>query len=448
MVTGLGLLGIFLFVITFVIFVIIKFHLNPFIALLISSLLTGFLVGMPILEVSEQIAVGFGNTLKGIGIVIGLGIILGRLLSESRATEKIAHGLVKLVGEKHAPLAVVFTGYLVSIPVFMDAAFVILISIIKKLSHLTKTPIITLVAALSISLLTSHNLIVPTPGPVDVATNMQISMGMFSLYAIIVGLPAVLVGGWLYGIFLGKKDTRLAQNQIEEEDIATPKEQPSGFLSFFILLLPILLILLGSIMSLTLDEGTKLYSFFSFIGDKNMALLITVLIGGIALRKYFVRPANQIMAEAAEKSGMILLITGAGGAFGFIINSSGIGSYLVETLSSGHLSVLLTGFILAAVLRGALGSSTVALVTASSILGPTVVNAGVSPILVAIAVCAGGNCLSLPNDSGFWVVTRFSGFKLAETMKAWTLGASLAGVVAFIGVLVLSLFSGILPGLH
>jgi GntP family gluconate:H+ symporter len=131
-----------------------------------------------------------------------------------------------------------------------------------------------------------------------------------------------------------------------------------------------------------------------------------------------------------------------------VINSSGIGSYLVETLSAGNISILFAGFILAAVLRGALGSSTVALVTTSSILGPLVLQSGTSPVLVALAVCAGGNCMSLPNDSGFWVVTRFSDLKLSETLKAWTLGASLAGVVAFIGVLILNVFASVLPGLH
>jgi len=448
MVTGWPLLVIFGVAIAFVLVSIIKFRLNPFVALLLTSILTAFLARMPLADSSRYVAVGFGNTLKGIGIVIGLGIILGRLLSESRATEVIAESMVKAVGKKHVTLAVALTGFLVSIPVFMDAAFVILVSITKKLSNLTKTPMITLTGALSISLLVSHNMIVPTPGPVEVANNTKAGMGAFCIYAVLVGLPAVLIAGWLYSKFIGRNVTEFAPDEAQSEESGMIEKKPSAMLSFFILMLPMILILFGSIMAMVLEAGTSRHSFFTFIGDKNIALLVTVLLAAVALKKYTVRPMNQVMSEAAEKSGMILLITGAGGAFGMVINSSGIGSYLVETLSAGNISILFAGFILAAVLRGALGSSTVALVTTSSILGPLVLQSGTSPVLVALAVCAGGNCMSLPNDSGFWVVTRFSDLKLSETLKAWTLGASLAGVVAFIGVLILNVFASVLPGLH
>lgn len=448
MVTGPLLLVIFVISIAFVLFIIIKLKLNPFIALLLTCILTGILVQMPLPQIAKNIATGFGNTLEGIGIVIGLGIILGRILSETHATDKIAHTMVKAVGEKYTPLAVTLVGYLVSIPVFMDAAFVILISIVKKLSNITKTSIVTLVSALSISLLTSHNLIIPTPGPVEVASNLKVNLGIFTLYALIVALPTVLIGAWLYGVFIGKHETRIAD---DPGSISKPEEivnQPSTFLSFFTLLLPIILILLGSILSLILQKGTAANSFFSFIGDKNVALLISVIFAFFALKKYSSHSMHDIMMEAGEKSGMILLITGAGGAFGYVISSSGIGNYLVGTMSSWNVSIILTGFLLAAVLRGAQGSSTVALVTASAILGPIVYQSNVSPILIALAIAAGGNCLSLPNDSGFWVVTRFSDFELRETFKAWTLGATFSGVVALIIIMILSLLSNILPGLH
>mgnify|MGYP006293562155 CR=1 FL=1 len=449
MVTGPLLLGIFVLSIAFVLLVIIKFKTNPFISLLLTCLFTGILVGMPLPDISKSMAVGFGNTLKGIGIVIGLGIILGRILSESHATEKIAETLVRAVGNKRSTLAVALTGYLVSIPVFMDAAFVILISVVKKLSNITKTPMITMVGGLSVSLLVSHNLIIPTPGPVEVANNVQVSMGAFSIYGLLIGLPAILVGGWLYQRFIGRKDATYFETEgMVVDQAVSDSKKPGAFASFFVLILPIMLMLVGIIMALILSPDTRAHALFAFIGDKNIALLASVLFGTILLGKYMTRPAGQIMSEAAEKSGMILLITGAGGAFGYIINSSGIGNYLVDTLSAGNVSIIWTGFLLAALLRGALGSSTVSLVTASTILGPVAILSGTSPILVALAICAGGNCLSLPNDSGFWVVNRFSGFSLKQTFTAWSLGATLAGVVAFVCVLILSAFSGVLPGLH
>ncbi len=446
MITGPWLFVVFIFSIVFVLISVIKFHMNAFIALLLTSILTGLLVNMPLSQISENIAIGFGNTLKGIGLVIGLGIILGRILSVSVATEQIAQALIRAVGEKNAPLAVAFTGYLVSIPVFFDAGFVILVSIIRKLSSLIKRPMIMLTAALAIGLITSHNLIVPTPGPVEVANNLKMSIGVFVIYALILAIPGVLLG-WLYSIYLGKKETFVAE-AAENTETAPKNIQPSTTLSFLALLLPIVLILLGSVMTLVLSRGTLAYEIFAFIGNKNMAMLISVGVAILALAKYIPGSANQIMMEATEKAGLILLVTGVGGSFGYVIDKSGIGLYLVETLSAAHISILFTGFILSAVLKGAQGSSTVALVTASSILGPIVAQTNVSPVLIGLAICAGGNCLSFPNDSAFWVVTRFADLKINETIKAWTVGATLSGGVIFLFILVLSQFAEFLPGLH
>ncbi len=175
---------------------------------------------------------------------------------------------------------------------------------------------------------------------------MKISMGIFTIYALMVGLPMVLIGGRLFGLFIGRKETRIAEEDIPEEVEAATEKQPSGFLSFFVLLLPIVLILFGSIMALILENGTGAYNFFPFIGNKNIALFISVIVASIMLNKFVVRPMSQIVVEAAEESGLILLITGAGGAFGYVINNSGIGSYLVETLSSWNISMVVTGFIL------------------------------------------------------------------------------------------------------
>lgn len=269
---------------------------------------------------------------------------------------------------------------------------------------------------------------------------------VFVIYALILAIPGVLLG-WLYSIYLGKKETFVAE-AAENTETAPKNIQPSTTLSFLALLLPIVLILLGSVMTLVLSRGTLAYEIFAFIGNKNMAMLISVGVAILALAKYIPGSANQIMMEATEKAGLILLVTGVGGSFGYVIDKSGIGLYLVETLSAAHISILFTGFILSAVLKGAQGSSTVALVTASSILGPIVAQTNVSPVLIGLAICAGGNCLSFPNDSAFWVVTRFADLKINETIKAWTVGATLSGGVIFLFILVLSQFAEFLPGLH
>jgi GntP family gluconate:H+ symporter len=446
-VTGPLLFIAFVISIGFILISVIRFKMNPFIALLLTCLLTGFMVRMPLTGIGENIALGFGNTLKGIGIVIGLGIIFGRILSESGATEKIAHTLVQYFGEKRSPLAVNITGFLVSIPVFIDAGFVILISVVKKLSVISRQSMLTLVTALAVGQITSHNMVVPTPGPVEVANNTSVSMGIFTVYAVLVGIPAALLGGWLYGIFIGKKAPDTQENNHLFEETPTHKSLPSAFLSFSILLLPIILILTGSIVALVLQEKSWAYGFFSFIGNKNIALLISVLVGSLLLNRHMIHDLSKVVAEAGEKAGMILLITGAGGSFGYIITASGIGSYLVDTLSSWNISIIVTGFLLSVLLKAAQGSSTVALIMASAILGPLISTSTASPILVALAICAGGSCLSLPNDSAFWVVSRFSNFTVKDTLKSWTAGSTISGLVSFAIIFLLSLLSDKLPGL-
>lgn len=440
MVTGHLLPVIFFAAIIVLLVLIIRLKVNPFLALLIVSILTGFAVKMPVGEISENIGVGFGNTLKGIGIVIGLGIVLGKILSEAGATETIARLLIDKIGKKNAPLALSFTGLIVSIPVFFDAAFVILVSLARNISRISKIPVIILSSSLAIGLIISHNMIIPTPGPVDVGTSLEVGFGSFATMAILIAVPAVLIGGWLYSIWLGRRDKTVVERESESPHTPEDKGRPGAFVSFTALLLPIILILLGSAMSFAMPEESVSKQLFEFIGNKNTALLISVFAAIFMLRKYLVKSVNQLIVEAAESSGMILLITGVGGAFGYIVYLSGIGEYIVTTLTGLNISIITTGFLLAAVLRAALGSSTVALVTASTILAPVALQTDVSPVLTAISITLGGLCLSLPNDSGFWVVSRFSGLTITQTLKSWTLGSTIAGVTGFIIVLIINSF--------
>lgn len=457
MVEGPLLLVIFVFSIAILLVSIIKFKVNPFIAILSTAILTGFMVRMPMNEIGSTMTKGFGNTLGGVGIVIGLGIILGVLLAESNAINQIAEGLLNKVGTKKAPLAINLTGYLISIPVFQDAAFVIFMPLIRNIAQKIKKPLIVLVAALGVGTITSHALVIPTPGPLAVADNMGANIGLFLIYAIIVSIPATLVGGWYYGSFLGRRkeyaeldsvaETALTLDDEGDSTSTQLQERPSLFLSLFVLILPIILILFGNILRLLLPEGATGTVFLGFIGDKNVALLIGVLFAIVTLKKYFRVSVEDLVIKAAQSAGIIFLITGAGGAYGTIINSSGIGDYLVVSMTNLSISLIVLGFLLSQILRAAQGSTTVALVTASAILGPAAATMGISPILVGLAICAGGIGLSLPNDSGFWVISKFGNLSVKDTIKAWTVGGTISGVTAFVMVLILSLFSGILPGL-
>lgn len=452
------LIGVFVVALAFVLVSIIKFNLHPFLSLLLGGLIMGILAGLPLTDVSTGLAAGFGSTMQSIGILIILGVALGNLLHLSGCTSQIAALMLKATGQKRAGLAVNLTGYIVSIPVFFDAAFVILVNLVKSLSRKGKIPFVSLVTALAVGLITTHALVIPTPGPVAVAGTMEANVGWFLLYSIIVSLPASIVGGVVYGKLLGKNekyanDFANAFDDVDEEtEFESDKNLPSGGLGIFLIFLPIFIILLGTIAYMVCEEGTMAYTVFAFLGDKNIALLIGVLVAFFALKKYIKESFNEMVTDATTQSGAILAITGAGGAFGNIINATGIGDQLVEGMTGltegAGVAMIIAAFVISQVLRAAQGSTTVALVTTSAIFAPIVAGmAGASPVLVGLAICAGGIGLSLPNDSGFWVVSRFSKFDVKETMKVWTVGGTLSGITALIIVIILSLFSSSLPGL-
>jgi GntP family gluconate:H+ symporter len=449
MVTGLPLLLIFLLAIALLLTLLIRFKANPFPALLAVSLLTALLARMPVKEIGAAITAGFGSTLGGVGIVIGLGIIMGAILAEAQATGQIAKSLLDRIGKRNAPLAMNLTGYFIGIPVFMDAGFVILMPLARQLSRSTRRPLIIFITALSFGLLATHSMVIPTPGPLAVAENMGVDIGIFLLYALLVSLPASLAGGWLYGLFLGKRVTyteAAPEEDLQEKEFSAG-DRPSGSLSLFVLLFPILLILLGSTLKVLLPAGSPVGQTFGLLGEKNIALLLGVLLAIVTMQKFIKKPVGEVIAGAAGSSGQILLITGAGGAFGSVINKTGIGNLLVELLTGFNISLIVLGFILSALLRGAQGSATVALVTASAIVGPMVARFGASPVLTAVGICAGGLCMSLPNDSGFWVVSRFAGMSVPETFKSWTAGGIIGGTLALLLTLLLDQLKGFLPGL-
>ncbi|ETA80706.1 GntP family permease [Youngiibacter fragilis] len=447
MITGSMLLVIFVVAIAALLLSIIKFKANPFLALMGVSILTGLMVRMPLPDIASNISKGFGNTMGGVGIVIGLGIILGQVLAESRAINAIANGMLKTVGSARANLAINISGWLISIPVFQDAAFVIFMPLVRQIQKSTKKPLVALVTALGVGTIASHSMIIPTPGPVAVAGNMGVNIGSFLFYSLIVSLPATLIGGVLYSKFLEKRADKNAYLPKADHEVAVDnRPMPTMKLSLSVLLFPLLLILVGSIAAMILPKENAIRPIFAFFGDKNIALFIGVIVAFLALGKYFDKSTETVIKEATISAGLIFLITGAGGSFGTVINTSGIGQYLVDTLTNMNVSIIVLGFILSQLLRAAQGSTTVALVTTSSILGPLVAGTAASPVLVALAICAGGIGVSLPNDSGFWVLSNYSGLSVQDTIKAWTVGGTIVGASAFMIIMALSAMP-FLPGL-
>jgi len=448
MVTGPMLIVIFLLALAALFFLILKVKVEPFLSLILVAFATALVIGMPIQDIPGVVTTGFGNTLAGVGILIGLGVIFGQFLAASGAVEKIAQAVLKVFGSKKSAAGLGLTGTIVSIPVFFDAAFVILSGLVKSLATKTGIAVMSFVTALGVGLIVSHNMVAPTPGPLVVAENTGADLGLFILYGILCSIPATLVGGYLYGMYIGKRLKHSGEIEVEgaPEQQAKPRKEIGTGLSFAMLALPIVLILLNTIAELAFPD-TVLSTICNFIGDKNIALLISTVVAIVVLRPYISEDYNDLYSEAINSAGIILLITGAGGAFGAVINKSGIGDYFIGVMQDMSIPILLLAFIFSQILRASLGSATVALVTTSSILGPMIGDLGVSPILLGLAICAGGIGLSLPNDSGFWVVSRFGKLTVPQTLKAWTLGGFIAGLTALATVFALSLFSGILPGI-
>ncbi len=458
--TGLIITG-FIIALIFVLVSIIKFDLHPFISLLLGGIVMGAIAGLPLMDIATGLADGFGSTMASIGILIILGIILGEILNESGSMSQIANLLIGAFGKDNTPAAMNLTGFVVSIPVYFDAAFIILVNLAKSIAYQGKIHFVRLVTALAVGLIVTHAMVIPTPGPTAVAGTMGANIGWFILYGIIAALIGSYVGGVLYGNRLAKQEAfkeNFAQDfdDIDDSDFTDDSPKPTGGLSMFLVLLPILLILFGTVGGMFVEEGTTVHTILSFVGDKNIALLISVLVAYFALRKYLENGFSEIVGNATTSAGSILAITGAGGAFGSIITMSGIGDVIVEGLagfvggSAGAVGIFLIiiAFAVSALLRIAQGSTTVALITTASIFSPIVAGIpGVSAVLVGLAICAGGAGFSLPNDSGFWVISNFAGFDTTETIAAWTVPASIASVTALVVLVILSFFTATLPGL-
>ena len=453
---------IFLISIAVLLLCIMKLKLNPFVALLVVAILTGLATGMPlmtktledgtqVLGIGTVIQNNFGSTLGSIGMVTGLGVMLGMFMYESGGINNICNAILKALGPNRSQYAVATAGFITGIPVFGDVVYIMFAPMLRALSKKTGYSMAAYAGAISVATTCTFALVLPTAPPLAVAANMDINVGLFFPYALLSAFVGMFAGGIVYGGIINKMDKKSGKvwdfSDLDEEaaELDTSNSM-SGAKAMSILLVPILLILLGSFSAFFLSEGPVL-TVLSFLGDKNIAMLIGVLYGAFISRPYLKRSITEIMSDGADSVGMILLITGAGGAYGGILKACGIATVITDTLMGFHMPVLVMCFVIAQVLRCATGSTTTALTTTSAIVASVATTAGVSPILCAIAVCAGGIGLSLPNDSGFWAINRFFHIDLNDTFRGWTFGGFVAGVTILIFVCILSMFQGVLPGL-
>ncbi|WP_346234786.1 GntP family permease [Lysinibacillus telephonicus] len=432
----------------FVVFATAKLKLHPFLALIISSFFVGIASGMPLLDVVTNINTGFGSLMTSIGIVIVAGTMIGVILERSGAAYRMAEVVLRIVGPKRPQLAMSIIGYIVSIPVFCDSGFIILSSLQKSLAKRAKVTIASMGVALATGLYATHVLVPPTPGPIAAAGNIGATdyLGTVILVGLIVAIPAVFVG-YLWAVKVASK-IQVPLDQEEaldyEEVIKSFGEMPSTFKSFFPIILPIVLIGIGSIAALVGDPESTFNMILRFLGSPIVALLLGVFAAFPLLPKLNEETLTGWIGDSLKDAAPILLITAAGGSFGTIIKETGVGDLLQQmdlgSLATGSL-FLLVPFIIAAALKTAQGSSTTALVITSTLVAPMLVTAGIEgafPLaLVVMAIGAGAMTVSHVNDSFFWVVTQYSGMEVTQAYKAQTMATLLQGVTTIVFTIIL-----------
>lgn len=445
------LIVILLIAICLLMFTICKLKWNAFFALFVISLLTAVAAGTSIISATSTFTSGFGSTLAGSGPVIALGIMLGEFLFISGGMTSIANGLVNKLGASRSPEAIGIAGFIAGIPVFGDVVNIMFGPMCRMMAKKTGISIRAFACTLSVATLITGSLVIPTAAPLTVATALELDLGVFFVYALIVSIVA-MIPLFPYAKWLAKKDER-ENRQYDFSDIADAEEtapdgkQISFMTALSIIFVPILLIVIGSFGKLVVESGTVIYTILNFCSNKNLSMLVGVLYAAVITRPYIKEQAGKIMDNACKKAGIILLVTGAGGGFGAVLKDTGIADVLAEAMCAWPISLLLVCFIMAQIIRLAQGSVTVALTTTAAIMYPTIIATGASPMLCGLAICCGSIGGALPNDSGYWSTVNFFQISEGDCIIAKTIPGFLVGVAGLIATFLLQLCAGFLPGL-
>lgn len=428
----------------------LKVKANAFISLLATALVMGLLSGMSGPATIKAITGGFSGTVKSIGIVIIFGIMVGNFLDAAKGTNRMALDTIRMVGQKHASLAMAITGYIVSIPVFSDAAFVILSPLLKALHKKSGIPLAILAVSLSAGLLATHVYVPPTPGPLAAAGLLGIDLGQSIMWGAFAAVFMTLFG-WIFAelYFRNKPESyyTFRSDEEQEKEMVQPTLEedsnlPGTWASLLSLLLPIILILLNTSCSMLLPKGHYIRNVTSFIGDSNIALAIgsvaAIMTLGGRLGK---EKVLKIMDKSLSDAGSIVFITAAGGALGAVLKQSHAGASLANLVINTGLPFILIPFVISGLLKIVQGSGTVAVVTAATLCAPIASKLGLNPILIFLASGAGARSCCHVNDSFFWVYTNCMGFDMKtglRTLSISNVAMALGGLFAtYIASLVL-----------
>ncbi len=430
----LGILLLFL--------LILVVRLNAFIAFILVGLAIGMGQGMELNAIVESIEKGIGNTLGFLVMILGLGAMLGKLVAESGAAQKITNGLIQLFGVKNTRMAVMLTGFIVGVTMFYSVGFVILVPLVFTVAAATGLSLISIALPMLAALSVTHGFLPPHPAPTALSVMFEADMGKTLIYGVIVAIPAILISGPILTRFIPKVEAKPLKEFMTTK-VFSEEELPSFSNSILTALLPVILIAVSTLIVNFFPLDGLWLSIIKFIGNPVIALLLTVLVGtytlGIA-RGLNMDGVMKIYGAAVSGITMVLLIIAGAGSLKQILIDSGVSEYIGNLLQITSMSPLVIGWLIATLIRFSVGSATVAGLTTAGIVLPLVQSTGVSPELMVLSIGAGSLMLSHVNDSGFWLFKEYFNLNIKETLSTWTLMETSIGISGLLGVLILNQF--------
>lgn len=414
---------------------------NPFIAFLISSILAGFLLGIPADQIAGSIQKGIGGLLGDLVIVIVMGAMLGKLVAESGAAQRISDTLMSIFGVKNVTWAMMVTGLVVGIPLFYNVGFVLLIPLVFTVSYRFKLPAVYVGIPLLAALSVTHGFLPPHPSPAALVAQFGANMGLTLAYGILIAIPTIIVAGPLFAKLLKNIDAKPLD--IFQAKAKPEEDLPSVFNSFFSALFPVFFLIGTTILTLNMSESNEIYPYIQFVGDPGMVMLLSLLLATytLGMRMNFKIPKLMDLYVVATKDvAMILLIIGGAGALKQVLMDSGVSLEIADALQGWDVHPLVLAWVITALIRVAVGSATVAGLTTAGIIAPIVSTAGVDPNLLVLSIGAGSLMFSHFNDAGFWLYKEYFNVSIKDTIKSWSVMETIVAVVGLMGVMILDVF--------
>lgn len=439
------LLGIAALSVLLLLIMITKFKVNPFVTLMIVSVFMGVAAGMPFDKIVGAIQAGMGNTLGFIALVLGLGTMLGKMLEESGGAERVAKTLINAFGEKHVHWAMMIVAFIVGIPVFFQVGLVLLIPLVFTIAKETGISLLKVGLPLVAGLSTVHGLVPPHPAAMAAVDIFKADIGTTIFYSLVVGFPTACLSGPMFAAFISKRMPNLPVPEVFIHQVKAGRkdeEMPGFGITVLTILMPVILMMLGTVADLTMSKTTYMYSFFKFVGSPFMSLLLALLFAFVTFgfaRKFKMEQISKFCDQSLPAMAGILLIIGAGGAFNKVLMDSGVGVEIAKMASSLNLNPIVLGWLIAALMRLATGSATVSMMAAAGIVAPMIpLFPTVSRELLVLSVGAGSLVASHVNDAGFWIVKEYFGMTVIQTLKTWTVLETILSVSALGFIMLLS----------